>query len=827
MADRSANPDTLPPGTLLGGHEIVRRLGHGGMGVVYEAVQLSLRRRVALKVLAPRLAGKSRFVARFDRETFSLANLSHAHIVAIYDRGVDGDVFYFTMEFVAGESLRDRIRRGALPLSEACRIADEILSALEHAHERGVVHRDVKPENVLLDGKGQVKVADFGIAHLDRSETPEGGEAGSAGKNLTVGTIGTPKYMAPEQRARRTSDHRADLYAAGVVFFEMLTGRLPKNEAEALSSLPDSVSAPVGRFLWRLLAQDPRDRYPSAAAAREALVEARSAAPPAGAVPSGLRPSGSAGAGWRWSAAAAAGACILAVAWAFGPGSSRTAGPASVRPVTAAGGAVRPANSAPGGPVSTPTSPGGGGPPPSTGVRPAVSGGATDPGTRPAVPDAGTGVRAEWEETGRRFSAGLERAEWHAATALLAGFRSRHERELRAEPELSEALAEAGRALAQAARRDFESKQAEATRLREQGRYAEALRAVEHPGGFGLPDLDDAARESLARTRRVAGDAGQARARELRDAGQWRAALSAFREALEFAQDPERVVALNGEIAALKRAVRAGIPEALERLEFFVRNGRFDYPEDLARAEKDPERAELASFLRIVRDDLEAFRGGRTVPRDLLATWHLQLERTPVTLGDRAGVGADERCPRCEGMGGDACATCSGGGSVRGVCPDCRGARTGVCPKCSGRRDAKCESCVGKGTVPKRVRVKCQTCAPKRCPDCRGTGFGIGYGMCGPCGGDGQIGTAGRVGGKMCPDCKGAKTILITDHVPCPACDKKGARPCTHCRGTGISKCLRCDASGEVAMPCPDCAGAGDRPCLSCKGSGRRAGPGR
>lgn len=853
MGKSSDAPEVLAPGQVLGGCEIVRRTGRGGMGFVYEAIQLSLKRRVALKILAPRLATKARFVARFDRESVSLASLSHPHIVSIFDRGVDGDLYYFTMEYVAGDSLRDRLRKGTLAPAETWRITDQVLSALELAHESGVVHRDIKPENILLDAHGRAKVADFGIAHLERNETTEVEDGKPAVGNLTVGNIGTPNYMAPEQRARRASDHRVDLYAIGVLCFELLTGRLPKNEVEALSALPAGVGVPACRFLWRLLAPDPNDRFSSAKAAREALAAAIAPAPGptavpaptaailAGAAPSRPKPP----ARWSWSVAAIVAVGLISLgggiwsAWGTTPGGAG----ATTRPPARNGAAdtsavansvVTPSppntgNSAPANRSATISPPTNAAVPPTNAAEPPTNA-AEPPGNRTATPGnavptvdrAGAEARAGWAEAAQKLEACLAADDLAGAQTVLADFRLRHAPALRTETGVATALAEGAHTLEAAARSHFDAAQAEAARLRDQGQYAAAVQAIGHAGGYGVAVLDEAAREFVRRTLRAACDADSARARELRDGGRWHDALVAYRHGLEYAEETSVVVALNGEIAALKRGVRAGITDVLDRLEMFVRNGRFDYPDELAKLEQDPERAELLPFLRSVREDLEGFRAGKPAPRDIVAQWRMRLDKTEVTLGDRAGIPPAERCERCEGTGGDACGTCAGKGTVPERCTECHGEGLGTCRKCDGQRVIRCETCVGKGKIPKRTRTQCETCAPKRCPVCHGTGFGIGFGLCGNCGGDGWLGSAGRLAGKLCPDCKGAKSIQTTEHLPCPACEQKGVRTCPLCRGAGKGKCAACEGSGKVGVPCPDCAGAAIRPCPRCKGSGRR-----
>ena len=202
--------------------EILELLGQGGMGVVYKARQIALDRFVALKILPPEVGRDAAFAERFAREARALARLNHPGIVAVHDFGQVDGLFYFVMEYVDGANVRRLMQSGGLPPKEALAIVPQICDALQFAHDEGIVHRDIKPENLLVDKKGRVKIADFGLAKL----------LGIAAEDFNLtGTrqvMGTPHYMAPEQIEKPlTVDHRTDIYALGVVFYEMLTGELP------------------------------------------------------------------------------------------------------------------------------------------------------------------------------------------------------------------------------------------------------------------------------------------------------------------------------------------------------------------------------------------------------------------------------------------------------------------------------------------------------------------------------------------------------------------------------------------------------------------------
>jgi serine/threonine protein kinase len=204
-------------GKTVGQYQIVAELGRGGMAVVYKAWQPSLERFVALKVLPAYFQHEPEFLARFHREAKAAARLSHPNIIVIHDIGEAGGVHYIAMEYVDGGSLRERLTGGRLSLSEAERVLSQVASALDYAHSHGLVHRDIKPANILFTASGEAKVTDFGIAQA------------SDGTRLTrTGALmGTPEYMAPEQAEGRPVDHRTDLYALGVVLYQMLTGQAP------------------------------------------------------------------------------------------------------------------------------------------------------------------------------------------------------------------------------------------------------------------------------------------------------------------------------------------------------------------------------------------------------------------------------------------------------------------------------------------------------------------------------------------------------------------------------------------------------------------------
>ena len=260
--------------------EILECLGRGGMGVVYKARQKSLNRLVALKLLAPECVNDAGFAGRFQTEAQALAKLNHPDIVTVYDFGQAGGFYFLLMEFVDGMNLRQLLNAGRIAPREALAIVPQICDALQYAHDAGIVHRDIKPENILLDRQGRVKVADFGLAKLVGSSCtgvspvapagPSSEKTGGTPVQLTTEAgrvMGTPQYMAPEQRDHPSDvDHRADIYSLGVVFYQMLTGELPGKQLEPPSSRMRGIVIDVrlDEVVLRALEKQPSRRYQQA-----------------------------------------------------------------------------------------------------------------------------------------------------------------------------------------------------------------------------------------------------------------------------------------------------------------------------------------------------------------------------------------------------------------------------------------------------------------------------------------------------------------------------------------------------------------------------------
>ena len=223
-------------GARLGSYEVKERLGAGGMAVVYRAIQQPLGREVALKALMPSLISDEGFIKRFEHEARTLARLDHPNILPIFDFVVSPEVVFLTMPLVRGGTLRDILDRGPLDGATAWRYLREVGEGLQHAHDAGIVHRDLKPGNVLMHADGRALLADFGLA---RSATQD--------QRLTTAgfTIGTPGYMAPEQVYGHDIDSRVDIYAMGVMTFEMMTGQMPFKGATAVEVAIATVSNPI------------------------------------------------------------------------------------------------------------------------------------------------------------------------------------------------------------------------------------------------------------------------------------------------------------------------------------------------------------------------------------------------------------------------------------------------------------------------------------------------------------------------------------------------------------------------------------------------------
>ena len=258
----------IRPGDHLGNYEVKALLGSGGMAVVFSGVQLSLNRPVAIKVLPRQYMKKRIFLERFESEAAVLASLNHPNIVSVIDRGESEGIYFIVMEFIEGATLKERLNRER-PMKQAdcLNIAEQVLAGLEYAHDRGVVHRDIKPGNIMINEYGTVKIADFGLAHLAKRR---------GGLDITRDnqSMGTMKYMAPEQlTSAKNVDGRADIYSLGVVTYEMLTGQLPLGTFKMPSEAQPQLDVRWDDLITRALRMDPEDRFSTAAEMAAAVHE--------------------------------------------------------------------------------------------------------------------------------------------------------------------------------------------------------------------------------------------------------------------------------------------------------------------------------------------------------------------------------------------------------------------------------------------------------------------------------------------------------------------------------------------------------------------------
>ena len=274
----------------LGRYRIQGVLGKGAMGLVYDGLDPTLDRRVAIKTILTRNldeATAKHYAMRFRREVRAVARLNHPNIVQVYDFGSEGDLSYIVMEYIKGRELKDYFdAKEAFDLKAIFRVMTEVLDALDFAHEAGVIHRDVKPANVMIDAGGHAKLADFGVARITEGD----GEQAEATRAGTM--IGTPSYMSPEQIQGQTIDHRTDIFSAGILFYQFLTGQKPfegQQWALAKKIIQDDpvwpsklvqIPSEIDRVVARAMAKAPEHRYQRARAFAASLKRILEGKPP-------------------------------------------------------------------------------------------------------------------------------------------------------------------------------------------------------------------------------------------------------------------------------------------------------------------------------------------------------------------------------------------------------------------------------------------------------------------------------------------------------------------------------------------------------------------
>jgi len=275
---------SLTVGENVGPYRIVEQLGQGGMATVFKAYHAALDRYVAIKVMHPAFKEDPTFLARFQREARVVAKLEHPNIVPVYDYAEHNGAPYLVMKFVEGETLKAKLARGPISLTEAVKIVEAVGTGLDYAHKQGILHRDIKPSNVMLAADGNVYLADFGLARIAQA-----GESTLSSDSL----LGTPHYMSPEQaKGVKELDAGTDIYSLGVVIYELVVGRLPFSADTPFAIIHDHIYTPlpmphdvnpnvpeaIERVLLKALAKERADRYPDVAAMVAAFRDAAATA---------------------------------------------------------------------------------------------------------------------------------------------------------------------------------------------------------------------------------------------------------------------------------------------------------------------------------------------------------------------------------------------------------------------------------------------------------------------------------------------------------------------------------------------------------------------
>ena len=862
----AARPPSKIP-RALGGFELVSKVGQGGMGSVFKARQVDLDRTVAVKVLKPRLARNAKFVEQFLREARSAGRLNHANIVAAIDVGESEGFYYFAMEFVDGETLHQLLARdGPLPEGRAIGIATEVAKALDHAHHKDLVHRDIKPDNIMLTRDGRVRVTDFGLAKVVDKETLGGTDADRF--------LGTPAYMAPEQvRADPHIDCRADIFSLGVTLYEMLTGQRPFTGAntvaiaaaviaEPLPSIrkqrPDA-SLAICRLVEKMTAKDPAKRPATPADVISALDSAASAPrlkPRAGgsAVRRG-RPRPKKTPVGAYLAAGAIVLALAALAILLATRAARPRRPPSPVPVVRPPSAVRP--------IPTTTA---------TAARERLLA-----SLRKALSDADTYAAdnpVAYASQIKRYNLVLadfppQQQQYlpREGQALLRKLCARiedlgEERRTAADKELARREAEAGRLLKAALdelktarlaadlpntasigraprlfdtfpnelrtdgiatqlerRRDHYLGRAEpvyvaldsrAKALVKQKLYTKAKSTYAVAKTWHIPELAARADEAIAEVDKLIAQVGSEALRKAQQLfpAQARAVLGQLR-ARAYAEAAKAVA------AALVDPALAPVRERVRRLDALVRGAnalvvragigvkKFQ-PGEMVRV------AGLAGKFVRFHEGKIYLDAGAVIARPLVELGTGEIIALALT-----GYG-DPRAQAEPAIGlfllaeGDPDGARKRLAAAKAKAIDVDAALDVVahlgskpCPTCKGAKSVPCPACKATGVVAQAAAGPCDACAGKGTVPCPKCA-GKGTFTCRFCKGTGRVAR-----GRPCPRCKGRGT------VDCPAC-QAGVVPCKKCGGTGkLSK----------AAPCPKCNGAKTIPCTTCGAAGRLAAP--
>ena len=844
----------------LAGFEILERIGQGGMGTVFRARQKELNRSIALKVLLPRLARSKAFVERFFREARAAGRLSHPNIVAAIDVGEAEGFYYFAMEFVDGEPLtRLLAREGPLPEARALAIAADVARALDHAHTNGLIHRDVKPDNIMIAADGAVRVADFGLARAIDAAPREAGKA--AGQ-----FVGTPHYVSPEQiRSEPDIDCRADIFSLGVTLFEMLTserpfqGSNPMAIAAAIASEPlpslrkarPQLGLATCRVVEKMTAKDRDRRYATPAEAAAAL-DAAAAAPHIAARthPPAMQGARKAPPPRRPARRRRRSKTPVLISVALGiaahvalflflyPRLSRKPKP---RPGTAPAThhAPAPTTAAPAPATSTALS----GAELLDQLTRAVAQvnqlesqsprayGALTTRLRQILeafpPDRQAQLPPEGLEMFRQTQSRLQRIEGDLAQAIEADLQERTRRAdaLLAEGKLDAALGVFGplppniRTPAATARlatlrtrcqtraaAAFDAIDARGKALLAEGKLAEARALLTPYAACSVASVADRARSALASVKAQEELLG-AEARK-RAAGLYRKTIVAVLGHLAAHRHEQADKAL---LAALVAPELKPVYGRLREVQPLVRAASqiWEYARAGARRLQRGEQIRVGGlagkFVRFQDDQLHLDFGGASSARPIDA-----LRDEEFTDLVRRGCG--QVTPQTEAQLGlfflavrryEAARAHIGAAKAKGIdvareLDLLRRFAPRPCADCKGRGTIPCPACGGKGIASSKTIT---------CPVCKGKGGG----RCGYCRGTGRM---------RCDNCNGRGRI--GGGPPCLVCGGRGTVRCTHCGGDGHLTCKRCKGTGKLTKttPCPKCKGEKNISCPTCAGKG-------
>jgi len=841
----------------LAGFELLEKIGQGGMGTVFKARQTDLDRIVAVKILSPRLARSKEFVERFMREARAAGRLSHPNIVAAIDVGESEGFYYFAMEYVDGEPLsRVVAREGCLSDARAFAIAIEVARALDHAHQRGLIHRDIKPGNIMVTSDGRVRVTDFGLAKAIGAQDPSASDSERF--------LGTPAYVAPEQlRSEPDIDCRADIFSLGVTLFQMLTGELPFKGANSIAVAASVLSDPLPalrklcpdlgftavRVVEKMTGKNRDARYATPADVIAALETAAAAPRPkpreaAGAVQA-RRAARRRRARWATIVTIALIIAVNAVIFIFFSSRLlRRGGRRGTSPLPSTG------------QLGTST----------TGFS------AVDPGAEAAAQrlfEALTSAMAGVVDFARRHP-GAYASQIARYRAVLDRFPHEERRALPREGkqlilQAQSELKRLERQMGEAADAELKKRAARAEALLKAGKLAGALALFQ-----GFPDeiRTGAAVAELRRLRDHYRQRAIAGFEKLDDKGKKLIAQGSFEKARKVYRAfrgcgiPEITTRVSEALLAIERELAARGAEA-------VRQARVAYVQvargilDRLAARRYPEARKMADAaivdpkLRPVREKL---RGLQTLVRSASEIWarvvaalkKLEPGKT-VRVGGLAGkliriegdnvhleVGkADMARSIAELRPAEALALVSGdamasGGQFRVKFSlfllaerDYPSARRGLeaartkgadvsealdllsrlapspCPTCQGGKAVPCPACQGKGysTIQRTACVVCRGRGGGRCARCRG----LGRARCTSCKGTGRVGSG----------------------FPCLQCGRRGWAKCTRCGGDGYAKCKKCKGKGATtrATPCARCRGKKSITCSTCGGKGELPAP--